>query len=768
MSRREKHNDEIDTKIINKVFVDRENAQRLFNEYYDHLKIDDTYAILYYWGVGGIGKSSLMGKLLNKDKVSNKDNPFVFYDLENSCDELTILFNIRKKLEDISEYFEFPRFDLAIAAYLEKTNKSYLSFNGEDKGEGVKEVANSVFNLALEGISAFLFPVVETVKSIGSSAVESFKDVIGFIETKKINTKYNEEIKVIDYLYKSSDSNDTHRLLEMVEDCFVKDYNDSIKAIKKEVDVQFPIVIGIDTFELFEYSNKTENSYVDKKPDWLTKKGSGLFFRLDNTLWVVTGRNQMFDDNFFEITNKDDNYYISQNTTAPETTSKQEKVKLEKLDFDFIESYTIDEKEINDYVISYELNKLDKEFVYDILEQNNITDESIKEQVYITTEGVPQYVEICIDLYNKNPNVTADDFKGGISDLTERYLREFDREEKDILIKMATIGKWNEDEMEELTEAKSNTNNLAIYESLLKKSFIKKIDDERFIFHKIVSEAIYNTSTNSDSIKKINIDKIIEIYKKNVDSIDFDNIEFALEGYKSITKKAIDISQLNDLIDIVSRIENIGKCTSIWKDIRLGKEIYDRAIQIKTKDDDTISIDFLYANELYDQGQYKKSLELYNELHLTLKDEYGENHPNTLSTLNNLASTYSDLGNHQKALELKQQVYERRKEVLGENHPNTLLTLNNLASTYSNLGNHQKALELLQQVYERRKEVLGENHPNTLLTLNNLANTYSDLGNHQKALELFQQVYERRKEVLGENHPITLYSFDVLKKIQNK
>ena len=87
----------------------------------------------------------------------------------------------------------------------------------------------------------------------------------------------------------------------------------------------------------------------------------------------------------------------------------------------------------------------------------------------------------------------------------------------------------------------------------------------------------------------------------------------------------------------------------------------------------------------------------------------------------------------------------RQKKILGENHPDTLMALNNLASSYSELGYQEKALELKQEAYEKQKEILGENHPDALLALNNLASSYGELGYHEKALELNQKVYEKRK-----------------------
>ena len=109
-----------------------------------------------------------------------------------------------------------------------------------------------------------------------------------------------------------------------------------------------------------------------------------------------------------------------------------------------------------------------------------------------------------------------------------------------------------------------------------------------------------------------------------------------------------------------------------------------------------------------------------NAVYNASKETLGENHPNTLSSLINLANSYSDLGEYNKALELKNAVYNARKEILGETHPDTLASLNNLANSYSDLGDYNKACKLQNATYNARKEILGETHPDTLLVLSNL------------------------------------------------
>ncbi|KAJ6472596.1 hypothetical protein C8R45DRAFT_1164318 [Mycena sanguinolenta] len=150
-----------------------------------------------------------------------------------------------------------------------------------------------------------------------------------------------------------------------------------------------------------------------------------------------------------------------------------------------------------------------------------------------------------------------------------------------------------------------------------------------------------------------------------------------------------------------------------------------------------------------DLGEYQNAKDLEVAVLEKRKEILGDNHPDTLRAMGNLATTYSDLGECQHAKDLE-------ITILGDNHPLTLLAMGNLARTYSALGEHQHAKDLEVTVLEKRKQILGENHPGTLLAMGNLARTYSDLGEHQHAKDLEVTVLEKRKQILGDNHPHTL------------
>jgi tetratricopeptide (TPR) repeat protein len=164
------------------------------------------------------------------------------------------------------------------------------------------------------------------------------------------------------------------------------------------------------------------------------------------------------------------------------------------------------------------------------------------------------------------------------------------------------------------------------------------------------------------------------------------------------------------------------------------------------------------AMTLDSDGRWKEAEELFVQVMETRKRVLGEEHPDTLTSMANLASTYRNQGRWKEAEELEVQVMETFKRVLGEEHPSTLTSMANLASTFWNQGRWKEAEELEVQVMETRKRMLGEEHPDTLTSMANLALTYMNQGRWKEAEELEVQVMETRKRVLREEHLDTLTS----------
>jgi hypothetical protein len=63
------------------------------------------------------------------------------------------------------------------------------------------------------------------------------------------------------------------------------------------------------------------------------------------------------------------------------------------------------------------------------------------------------------------------------------------------------------------------------------------------------------------------------------------------------------------------------------------------------------------------------------------------------------------------------QVMETRKRMLGQEHPDTLTSMANLAFTWKSLGRDHDALELMRECLLLLKQKLGVDHPDTIFSL---------------------------------------------------
>lgn len=85
----------------------------------------------------------------------------------------------------------------------------------------------------------------------------------------------------------------------------------------------------------------------------------------------------------------------------------------------------------------------------------------------------------------------------------------------------------------------------------------------------------------------------------------------------------------------------------------------------------------------------------------------------------------------------------------GPDHPSTLTSVANLASTYSNQGRLKEAESLDVKVMETNLTVLGPDHPNTLTSMNDLAYTWMAQGLADKAFDLMNQCVQVSNSCAG-------------------
>jgi len=174
--------------------------------------------------------------------------------------------------------------------------------------------------------------------------------------------------------------------------------------------------------------------------------------------------------------------------------------------------------------------------------------------------------------------------------------------------------------------------------------------------------------------------------------------------------------------------------------------------------EDRVNLGWRYGICLDYDGRYNEADISFEQVMKTCRRVLGKEHPSTLTSMANLASTYSHQGRWKEAEELEVQVMETRKRVLGAEHPDTLTSMTNLASTYRDQGRWKEAEELQAKELKICSRVLGAEHPDTLTSIANLALTYKNQGRWKEAEELQAKELKICSRVLGAEHPSTLTS----------
>ena len=164
------------------------------------------------------------------------------------------------------------------------------------------------------------------------------------------------------------------------------------------------------------------------------------------------------------------------------------------------------------------------------------------------------------------------------------------------------------------------------------------------------------------------------------------------------------------------------------------------------------------AHTLYQQQEYAKAEELFQQVVEGREKILGKEHVDTLLSTHWLALTLYRQQEYVKAEELFRQAVQGREKILRKEHVDTLDSIHGLALTLYRQQKYVKAEELFQQAVQGRETVLGKEHVNTLDSIYWLALTLYRQQEYVKAEELFQHTVQGREKVLGKEHVITLNS----------
>ena len=154
-------------------------------------------------------------------------------------------------------------------------------------------------------------------------------------------------------------------------------------------------------------------------------------------------------------------------------------------------------------------------------------------------------------------------------------------------------------------------------------------------------------------------------------------------------------------------------------------------------------------------GQYDKAMEWLRRVLGGMEKTLGDDHPDTLTTVHDLAYLFRAQGQYNKALEWYGRALSGRERVLGVDHPDTLSTVYGMAGIFRVQGQYDKALGWYERALPGAKAI-GVDHTNNLETICDMAQFFRDQGQYDKALGWYERALALSEQAIGVDHPHTL------------
>ncbi|MFF7442903.1 tetratricopeptide repeat protein [Streptomyces sp. NPDC008122] len=193
-----------------------------------------------------------------------------------------------------------------------------------------------------------------------------------------------------------------------------------------------------------------------------------------------------------------------------------------------------------------------------------------------------------------------------------------------------------------------------------------------------------------------------------------------------------------------------GAATSYWQ------QVTDTAERLRGDDHvDTFSARNCLATAHRNAGLIGKAVTIGEHVVAAAERALGDDHPATVSARANLSTSYWQAGRTREAVTLGERVVADQERMLGPDHPDTLGSLATLAPAYYQAGHTYDAITIGERILADGGRVLGDDHPDLLTVRANLATCYQRAGRTGEAIALGEQVVAIRERVLGQDHPDT-------------
>ena len=153
-------------------------------------------------------------------------------------------------------------------------------------------------------------------------------------------------------------------------------------------------------------------------------------------------------------------------------------------------------------------------------------------------------------------------------------------------------------------------------------------------------------------------------------------------------------------------------------------------------------------------GLYDPAVRLVREAHAKRRALFGEEHPETVTSLGHLGEVLMLTGEYAEAESSQRTALAVQRAAHGERSPEVAQTLMLLADVLSRQGRFEDAAPAILEALSIRRALYGPKHPDVAASLEALGLNHYDRAQYEEAVPSLRRALEMRRELHPQGHPL--------------
>ena len=723
-----------------RIFTDREEPRAAFWQQYQRLQqeLEQEEAnvhVLTYYGIGGIGKSSLLKKIMEEMEERLDDPARVYFDFNLQQECRAVLEALKNKLSAECR-FGFPLYELGAYIYAKKIGEN------PDAPEAKPLLKKSPALELLLGIAGEI-PIVGSATKVLELAEKGVAAFRGYLQD------HRKELRQIEYM-------EAEELYAYLPTLFAEDMT---HALEKE---SAPLAILLDTYERLVNEMSATGEPLSK--DLWLRGEDGLVQNIPGVLWVIAGREKLkwerFDAEWSEALEQhllgslssQDSAQFLQAAGVADAELREGIYGLTAGTPVYLDLCVDQYRRLVERSVEPKLEMFGRD-TFELIERfARYMDDAQKDIVYVLS---------CLGHWNDGEiaaiaqpvvpgfSITTYEKVKGLSFITQSDDGDYNIHQ--------TVGEVLLESCPALLRTRTAQVALEHFSAVLKEAGLMEPRYAEALRY-CVRFAIMLNEEDDDALWDAYVQHIREPLRRIAVGGGFAQSENALEP---LLRRAEERPNTRFYGNVYSEYSHILRAKGDYPaSLAAGEKAWNCLCACLGKEhQETLKAGSIYANVLWQIGKHAQALEISTYVYEKSVELLGEDHPDTLVAMRSLAMDLSYANRDEEALELNGRALEKILRVFGPTHRETLITIANRVNFLKYVGRDEEALEQAEKVLALRLELLGDSHPDVLMSMANKAGVLEKLGRKEECVPIRRTILEKRREVLGERHPATLSSF---------